>query len=177
MEQVVKRFQREATDLSESIFKVGEETVSDEQEMRGLAERMRQWNREIERLGDLRVSRLKYMQRERRDSHTAVDFFSKPENQAQLKGKIHEPMILHICVNDLKYGPVVERHVGISDMTAFFCEDKDDLEKMLSMMKPLNLRISIIHHEAPPASWKAPKPTLRQDFLRYYILKYSLNCC
>lgn len=152
--------------MSELIYKLAEEISSDEHEMRGLDERMRLWRRDIERLGDLRVSRMKYMQRERRDAFQAVNFFSNEENKAKLKGKIHEPMILHICVNDLKYGPVVERHIGIADMTAFFCEDKDDVEVVLALMKPLGIRISVIHHEAPPQDWQKPKPCFKPEFLR-----------
>jgi hypothetical protein len=154
---------------------VTEDKGSDEQQIQGLNERMRLWNREIERLGDLRVSRLKYMQREKKDAYAAVQYFEKPENRAKLKGAIHEPMILSICVNDLKYGPVVERHIGIADMTAFFCEEKDDLETMLAMMKPQNLRISIIHHEAPPTNWQKPNPTLKPEYLRYFnYIQYLL---
>lgn len=166
LEDDVRSINSEVTNLSESIYKVTEEKASDEQEIQGLNERMRLWNREIDGLGNLRMSRLKYMQREKKDAYAAVQFFERPEIKAKLKGKIHEPMILHICVNDLKYGPVVERHIGIADMTAFFCEDKDDLEEMLNMMKPENLRISIIHHEAPPANWQKPKPTLKPEYLR-----------
>lgn len=175
LEDDVRSITGEVTKLSEHIFKVTEEKGSDEHEIGGLNERIHNWNRDILRLGDLRVSRMKYMQRERKDAYAAVNFFEKPENRATLKGIIHEPMILKICVNDLKYGPIVERHIGIADMTAFFCEEKDDLEVMLAMMKPLNLRISIIHHEAPPTNWQKPKPTFKSEYLRFVICVYNLK--
>lgn len=166
LEQDMRRINEEVTKLSEQIFKLAEEQTTDELEIRGLNERISRMRRDIDRLCQLRTSRLKFMERERRDAYEAVAFFEKPENLKAFKGEIHEPMLLHIEVNDLKYGPVVERHIGISDMTAFFCEEKDDLEKMLAMLKPRGIRISIIHHEKPLPTWKKPLSCLKPEYRR-----------
>lgn len=121
-------------------------------------------------MDDLRVSRLKYLELDQPDVYEAVNFYSRPENRAKFKGQIHEPMILHIAVNDLKYGRILERHVGFPELNGFFCEDKDDVEVMMQMNEQRRKRVSVTHYAGPHEGFQKPQHCYDADFMRYISL-------
>lgn len=111
---------------------------------------------------------MKYLEAEQRDVADTVRYFSNPENRKRFKGEIHEPMILHIAVNDLKFGRVLERHVGFAEMNGFFCENRDDVEVMLEINEQRGKRVSVTHYEGPRNGvYKKPAPQYSADFMRY----------
>jgi hypothetical protein len=98
---------------------------------------------------NMRDSRLTYLQRFEPAVYKMVKYFEKEENRSRFRGKVHEPMILHVSVNDLKYGNVAEKHIPRTDLTAFLCENKDDVYLVSETGKQMGNRISVIHHVCP----------------------------
>jgi len=119
---------------------------------------------ELRRMENMRDSRMAYLNRFEPQVSKMVKHFEKEENRTRFKGAIHEPMILHVSVNDLTYGNVAEKHIPRSDLTAFFCEDKDDLYHVSETGKQMGARISVIHHVCPQGFQK-PSPTVPRDVL------------
>lgn len=99
--------------------------------------------------------------------YEAVHFYQKPENRARFKGQIHEPMVLHVFVNELKYGRVVERHIGFAELNGFFCEEKDDVELMLQLNTQRNKRVSVTHYEPSSSSFRKPESMYQPEFMRF----------
>lgn len=111
---------------------------------------------------------MKYLELDQPDVFEAVQFYSRPENRTRFKGRIHEPMVLHIAVNDLRYGRVLERHIGYSELNGFFCEDKDDLEVMLQLNDQRKKRVAVTHFEGPAGgTFEKPEPFYRPEFMKY----------
>jgi len=119
--------------------------TENEMELRNLDYRISETQKQLTSLDDIRVSRLRFLQREYRDVHATVELLQDPLVQEQFKGTVHEPIILHTCVNDLKYGGHVERALGMDTMTAFLVEEADDLEMVLKVTKAKGLRVSVYH--------------------------------
>jgi hypothetical protein len=136
--------------LSGKIFEIEDSNKQDESEKRSLNARVNVAKSGLERLDDLRASRLSYLQREHHDVYRAVMYLMKPEKDSRLIGKVHEPMILHACVNDLKYGGHLEKAIGLDNMTAVFVEHPDDLGTMLNIMKEQGIRISVFNFTPTP---------------------------
>ncbi|ODM97869.1 Structural maintenance of chromosomes protein 5 [Orchesella cincta] len=110
----------------EAILEINDKDEKDESTRRYLMSKIRSTEVELSKMNDLRMSRMKYLEKEQPHVYESVQFFSKPENMARFKGRIHEPMVLHISVTDLTYGRIVERHIGYSELNGFFCEHEDD---------------------------------------------------
>jgi len=119
-------------------------------------------------MGDMKVSRMKYLERFFPDVHRTYKYFEIEENRAKLKGKLWDPPILHVFVDDLKYGSVAEKHIRTSDLTAFYCEHKDDVYTISDLVsKELKARVSVIHHVCP-AGFRKPRSTFPAEFMRKY---------
>ncbi|ODM86856.1 Structural maintenance of chromosomes protein 5 [Orchesella cincta] len=149
--------------------------ASDESTRRYLMSKIRSTEVELSKMNDLRMSRMKYLEKEQPHVYESVQFFSKPENMARFKGRIHEPMVLHISVTDLTYGRIVERHIGYSELNGFFCEHEDDVEVMLELNKQRNKRVSVTHFEGPTtAPYQRPQPQFNREFMQRWGFKTTM---
>ncbi|CAL8094894.1 unnamed protein product [Orchesella dallaii] len=130
---------------------------------------------ELSQMNNLRVSRMKYLEKEVPDVYEAVQFFSKPENLRGITGRIHEPLILHIEVNDLEYGRIVEKHIGSTELYGFFVEHKDDLKIMLELNRKRKKPVTVTHFEGPKTV-PFPRPPCRfsTNFRKKWGFKMSI---
>lgn len=158
--------EKQIRNLDDQILSINGQDERDESERRYILSKIRQTEKDLGSIDDLRISRMKYLERNEPDVYETVLFFQKQENKAMFKGIIHEPMVLHISVNDLRYGCVAERHIGFAELNGFFCEDKDDVEVMLDLNEKRKRRVAVIHFEGPRTSpISKPKPVYSQDFM------------
>lgn len=133
-----------------------------------MAKRIENSNAELRRMGEMRVARMKYLERFVPDVYKTLRYFESEENRAKLKGKLWDPPILHVFVDDLKYGSVAEKHIRTSDLTAFYCEHKDDVYTVSDLVsRDLKARVSIIYHVCPPG-FRKPRSSFSPDFMRKY---------
>jgi len=119
---------------------------------------------DLKKFDDVRVSRLRYLRREQPNVYQAIEHFSKPENKTRFRGQIYEPMVMHVSVNNMRFGKMVERHIG-SETFAFFCEDKYDLKTFLEITDSLKLRVSILHF-SKGNGFVRPKNPYPADFMK-----------
>ncbi|OXU28125.1 hypothetical protein TSAR_002632 [Trichomalopsis sarcophagae] len=70
------------------------------------------------------------------------------ENSHLFSKTIHEPMLLHINLKDSKYAKYFENIIPQRDLTAFVCEDKNDMNLLLRYLRDQQkLRINAVHSD------------------------------
>lgn len=67
------------------------------------------------------------------------------KNRDKFKKKIYMPMMCELSVKDLKYVRVVENAISRNDLTAFVCEDQDDLKLFTRLVRDeFHCKINVI---------------------------------
>ncbi|CAG7730182.1 unnamed protein product [Allacma fusca] len=177
MNREIKDCDEAQTRYSSKIFEIKGLDATDESDIRMCQNRMKKHERELNTMNEFRNSRIHYLERRSPDVAKAAKYFFDPENQATIQqrliGKIHEPLILHINVNDLAYGSVAERHIPPSDLTAFFCENKNDVKTLIQMSLEKNWRVSVIHHDMG-ANFVKPQSIMTEEYRRTYFFQKNL---
>ncbi|KAK6178810.1 hypothetical protein SNE40_011310 [Patella caerulea] len=126
----------------------------------------------LRRIQDISNHRLELVRRKHKDTYDAVIWLR--QNIDQFKGAICEPMML--CVNvknpgDAKY---IETHISFNDMRTFVCEDPEDLEKFMSVVRDRqNLRVNAA--KMPVQSVSSFKARYEIDHYRRYGFHHYLK--
>ena len=154
----IREIEQQQREISRKISELTGMDESDKNELRLAQNEIRKIDNDLKAMSDFRSSRMKFLERSNADAAKAVQYFRDPANveAAGFRGPIHEPLILHIYVNDLAYGKIAEQCVPQTDLSAYFCENKEDLRKMMAITKQKGWRISCIHH-AMPQNFRKPR--------------------
>lgn len=81
------------------------------------------------------------------DTYEAVMWLRK--NKAMFRGRIYEPMIIEINVRSNDYCKYIESCVKFQDMLAFTCEETEDMNRFLKMMRiEQKLQVNAVHSAA-----------------------------
>ncbi|XP_022091241.1 structural maintenance of chromosomes protein 5-like [Acanthaster planci] len=113
----------------------------------------------LRRLNDQKDMRLGELQKYYRDTYNAVEWLRS--NQDMFKHKIHEPVALVINVPNKEHAKYIEHAIPTNDMLAFVCEDADDMELFVSLVREKqNLRINVVKSPGDPLSSFKPQKSI-----------------
>ncbi|KAL7298761.1 hypothetical protein TKK_0008507 [Trichogramma kaykai] len=100
-----------------------------------------QYLKEIQDIENKRLQRLRSISQ---DAYKGVIWLR--ENKHLFSRTVHEPMILQINLKDPGYSKYFENIISSRDLTAFICEDKNDLNKLLHCLRTQQkLVINAVH--------------------------------
>ncbi|XP_038066980.1 structural maintenance of chromosomes protein 5-like isoform X2 [Patiria miniata] len=142
---------REVSGIDTEYNGIKTERESFQRERRDLETRLR-------RLNDQKDMRLRELQKYYRDTYNAVEWLRS--NQDMFKHKIHEPVALVINVRNKEHAKYIEQAIPTNDMLAFVCEDAEDMELFVSLVREKqNLRINAVKSpNVPLASFQPNRP-------------------
>ncbi|XP_064607700.1 structural maintenance of chromosomes protein 5-like [Liolophura sinensis] len=146
------------------------EVESGRQEMYG-------YQRELQQLQNVSNRRLELLRQCHRHTYEAVIWLRA--NKHRFKATIHEPMILTVNVKDASDAKYIESHVSFNDIRAFVCEESEDLNLFMDVMRDeQKLKVNAISMPSQPLS--SFKPAFRlEDFRKYGFrcyLKDMIEC-
>lgn len=98
----------------------------------------------INSLNSVAESKLNFLQQHQNDTYTAIMWLRK--NQKMFRGRIYEPLIMEINVRSNEYCKYIENCVRFQDMLAFTCEESEDMNKFLKLMRvDEKLKVNAVH--------------------------------
>lgn len=101
----------------------------------------------IKGMESVEMAKLEFLRKLSKDTYDAVAWLR--ENQNQFQSKIYEPMILELNVRGEDYGRYIENVVSMRDFLAFTCENVDDMNKFMTILrKEKKLEINAVHSDA-----------------------------
>lgn len=101
----------------------------------------------INALNSVADAKLNFLRNNFADAHTAVLWLRK--NKAMFRGQIYEPMIIEMNVRSNEYAKFIENTMKVQDMIAFTCEETEDMNKFLKIMRVDNsLQVNAVHSQA-----------------------------
>lgn len=91
-------------------------------------------------------AKLNFLHKNFPDVHKAVMWLR--EHKDQFQGKIYEPLILEINVRSPEYCKYIENTISTRDLVAFTCEDVDDMNSFIKIMRvDMKLGVNILHSQ------------------------------
>ncbi|CAH2098448.1 unnamed protein product [Euphydryas editha] len=147
---------REIKNNQRKIYKIMQENSSNDQEIRGCEERIRN-------LEDMNNNRLRKLEKYSRDTFRAVQWFR--ENQNLFEQPVYEPMMLELQFADPYYAAHVESMVPNRDLLAFTFSCARDMNVFLRRVRapppgPALRAVGAVC-APPPAPAPPPEPLLR----------------
>ncbi|XP_069672097.1 structural maintenance of chromosomes protein 5 [Periplaneta americana] len=122
---------------------------------------------EKQKIEDVGNQRLEILRRRRNHVYEAVMWFRR--NKDNFRYNIFEPMMLEINVTVAGNAKYVENVVSSRDLVAFTCEDKDDMNKLLTVLRDeQHLKINAVHSGPEHPSTSTYKPYIPIGDLRQY---------
>lgn len=123
----------------------------------------------IKTLNSVADSKLNFIQTNFPDAYEAVMWLRN--NQHMFKGRIYEPMVMEISVRSVEYSKYIENCVKIQDLIAFTCEQTDDMNQFLKIMRvDMKLQINAIHSNAANGILPRFKPQVSWKSIVFFIL-------
>ncbi|KAJ8670552.1 hypothetical protein QAD02_001811 [Eretmocerus hayati] len=123
--------------------------------------------REIE---NIETKRLEVLRRIAPDAYKGVIWLRS--NKHEFSKPVHEPILLHINITNPQYSKYFESIINQQDLVAFVCEDKNDMNKLIRVLRQQQqLRINVVHSDPNRTATRDPKIPL-QDIRRYGFLHY-----
>lgn len=90
-------------------------------------------------------------------------------NKDQFAGRVFEPMLLYINVPK-DYAKYFENHINFRDLVAFVCEEKKDMNRLITYASQQKLKINVLHSDPSWPAQIAPKIPLRD------IERFGFKC-
>lgn len=91
-------------------------------------------------------AKLNFLHKKFPDVYKAVMWLR--DNKDQFQGKIYEPLILEINVRSPDYCKYIENTISTRDLVAFTCEDVDDMNSFIKIMRvDMKLDVNILHSQ------------------------------
>ncbi|XP_031636219.1 structural maintenance of chromosomes protein 5 [Contarinia nasturtii] len=111
----------------------------------------------IKALNSVADAKLNYLQTQHSDTYNAVQWLRN--NHDMFRGKIYEPMVMEINVRSNEYSKYIENCVRIPDLIAFTCEETEDMNKFIKIMRvDNNWQVNVIHSPAANGLLSKYKP-------------------
>ncbi|XP_014480265.1 PREDICTED: structural maintenance of chromosomes protein 5 [Dinoponera quadriceps] len=92
------------------------------------------------------AKRMELLRRKSIDAYKGVLWLR--ENRDKFSGLVHEPMLLSINVKDASYAKYLENVIALRDLIAFTCENKRDMNLLISYLREQQkLQVNIVHSD------------------------------
>lgn len=91
-------------------------------------------------------AKLNFLHKHFPDVHKAIMWLR--DHKDEFQGKIYEPLILEINVRSLEYCKYIENTISTRDLVAFTCEDVDDMNVFIKIMRvDMKLNVNVLHSQ------------------------------
>lgn len=95
---------------------------------------------------NIEAKRLDLLRQKSMDSYKGVIWLR--ENRHLFSAPVHEPMLLNINVKDPSYTKYLENLIPLRDLIAFTCENKQDMNLLISHLRgQQRLQINVVHSD------------------------------
>uniref|UniRef100_T1IJX8 Structural maintenance of chromosomes protein 5 n=1 Tax=Strigamia maritima TaxID=126957 RepID=T1IJX8_STRMM len=152
------------------MIQIDSEINSENNERNRLEQEVRGMEQEMKQLKDVHRQRVETLRQRDTPAYKAAMWLR--DNKDKFTQNIHEPMMTLINVHNPAMAIYVESHISFDDMCAFVCEDRDDMNKFLKLLRD-DQRLSVSAVLAPN---KAPHTFLPdhklEDFWKYGFRSY-----
>lgn len=107
---------------------------------------IRNCERKINMLGDTQRQRLDVLRNKYEDAYKAYEWLNS--NRQNFQGRIFNPVMTEITVKEKSNAMYVENTVGIKDMVAFVCTDKNDTKLLIKKLRnEMRLQVNVAYAE------------------------------
>lgn len=94
---------------------------------------IRNCERKIKNLANTEQQRVGVLRQSFEDTYKAYEWLQS--NRQNFRGKVFNPIMVEITVNERDYAKYVESTVAIKDLTAFVCTDKEDMKQLIKKFR------------------------------------------
>lgn len=133
---------------------------------------IRNIEKRIHQMESVEAAKLERLRLISEDTYKAVMWLRN--NTSKFAHKIHEPLMLVMSSRSNEYVPYIENVITIRDFLAFVCEDVDDMNEFLTIVREeLKLQVNAVHSTATNAVQfkpQAPIAEMRQLGGEIYLL-------
>ncbi|KAL8562706.1 hypothetical protein ACOMHN_011277 [Nucella lapillus] len=151
--------------LMKGITAINQEGYGISSEIGNLRREIQDAQQQLRNIQDVGNQRLEQLRRFHKHTYDAVMWLR--QNQHKFKATINEPIILCLNMIDPRHAKFVETHIAPNDIRAFVCEDPDDLELFMRIMRDeQKLKVNAVKIPPQPLSSFRPKEPI--DRLRQY---------
>ncbi|KOC65567.1 Structural maintenance of chromosomes protein 5 [Habropoda laboriosa] len=121
---------------------------------------------------NVETKRLQLLREKSQDTYKAVQWLR--ENRNKFSGIVHEPILLNINVKDASYAKYLENIIAFRDLIAFVCEDKRDMNMLLSYLRDeQKLQVNAVHSDPTkqvPMEPNVPLERIEQFGFTHYLV-------
>ncbi|XP_005089499.1 structural maintenance of chromosomes protein 5 [Aplysia californica] len=125
-------------------------------EIKTLKAETRDFEAQLKQIKDVNNRRLETLRILHQNTYDAVVWLRA--NKDRFKKPIHEPMIICLNVANPADAKLVETHISFNDLRSFICEDSEDLDEFMRVMKTeQKLRVNAVRAPDQPVTSFKPK--------------------
>ncbi|XP_018566367.1 structural maintenance of chromosomes protein 5 [Anoplophora glabripennis] len=122
---------------------------------------------EMNRLENVKHTRLQLLQRQNQDAHKAVCWLRN--NKHLFQGEIYEPIMLEVNVLDNRHAKYVENVIPMRDRLAFTCVNKEDMNRLIRYLREgQRLTVNVVYSSDSSNNLNAFQPKVPIEQLRQY---------
>lgn len=108
---------------------------------------IQQIDRKITQMESLEAAKVARLREVSPDAYKAVEWLRN--NKTEFTHTIYEPIMLSISARSNEYVPFIENVIANRDFLAFVCEDVNDMNKFITVVREqLKLNVNAVHSEA-----------------------------
>ncbi|XP_021919521.1 structural maintenance of chromosomes protein 5 isoform X3 [Zootermopsis nevadensis] len=160
---VVKKQMNEKTDC---ISRLRHEREKHRSDLENITHKIGLQKEEQRKIQDVANQRLELLRRKHKDVYDAV--MSLRENKNKFHHHIYDPMMLEINVTNPSDAKYIEKMIPHRDLLAFTCEDKEDMNSLVSIFRDQkNLKINVVHSGSEHRPFSSFKPNVPISNLRH----------
>ncbi|KAK0082913.1 hypothetical protein PV325_010331 [Microctonus aethiopoides] len=175
----VESINEKSNDLSRSLQKQRNIVGALAEEMTVLRQEIDKNNRSVaslqhehRQLSDVASKRLNLLKSRNQDAWKGVIWLR--ENIHKFSSPVHEPMMLNIQVKNEEYAKYFEGMIATRDLYAFVCEDKNDMNLLLTHLREeQNLVVNVVHSD--PHEQYSSRPEIPIESIRRYGFQEYLS--
>jgi len=164
------RVAKEMRNLSMNMSTIQANTEALKREIHNIKAETRAFENQLRAIQDKNNRRLETLRHIHANTYEAVMWLR--QNTDKFKSTIHEPMIIGLNVTNP--GPdakIVETHISANDLRAFVCEDQQDLNLFMDLMKKQNFRVNSVAAPSKHVDSYQPRHPI-SHYSRYGFKRY-----
>ncbi|KAL5004129.1 hypothetical protein ScPMuIL_017585 [Solemya velum] len=159
----IDRVSGECRQVNREMSKIQQDGETIRREVSDLRRQIESNQNELKSIQNVDNRRLETLRSRHRQTYDAVMWLR--ENQDKFRAKIHPPIMTCVNVRNPTMAKYIENHISFNDMRAFVCEDTQDFNLFMDLMRDKeNLKINAV---------KMPSQSSESFRSRYPITRYG----